>query len=64
MRSKILVIGMGGLSCEVCKNLILAGVGCVTLMDHEAVRAFVSVCLRPGRARCNCWLISLCMRLY
>ena len=38
MQSKILVVGMGGLTCEVCKNLILAGVGKVTLMDHTKVR--------------------------
>jgi hypothetical protein len=37
MESKVLVVGLGGVSCEICKNLILGGVGQVTLMDHQQV---------------------------
>ena len=37
MESKVLVVGLGGVSCEICKNLILGGVGHVTLMDHQQV---------------------------
>lgn len=37
LNSRLLVVGMGGVSCEVCKNVILAGLGSVTLMDHECV---------------------------
>ena len=33
----MLVVGIGGVSCEICKNLILGGVGQVTLMDHHQV---------------------------
>ncbi|RUS23387.1 hypothetical protein BC937DRAFT_92505 [Endogone sp. FLAS-F59071] len=37
--SNILVAGMRALSNEVCKNLVLAGVGAITILDHEAVTA-------------------------
>ncbi|RIA90591.1 SUMO activating enzyme [Glomus cerebriforme] len=35
--SSILISGMRGLSNEVCKNLVLAGVASVTLIDHNVV---------------------------
>ncbi|KAG0243677.1 SUMO-activating enzyme subunit 1 [Actinomortierella wolfii] len=35
--SSILVVGMRGLSNEVCKNLVLAGVGSITILGHEEV---------------------------
>ncbi len=33
------MIGARGLSAELCKNLVLAGVGALTLVDFEAVAA-------------------------
>ncbi|KAJ3173400.1 SUMO-activating enzyme subunit 1 [Irineochytrium annulatum] len=36
--SNILVVGLSGLSNEICKNLVLAGIGSLTLCDHEAVK--------------------------
>ncbi|KAJ3308355.1 hypothetical protein HDV04_003915 [Boothiomyces sp. JEL0838] len=36
--SKILVIGITGLSNEILKNIVLAGVGQVTLLDHSVVK--------------------------
>ena len=47
MDSKVLVVGLGGVSCEICKNLILGGVGQVTLMDDRAVRSFLPFAARP-----------------
>eukprot|EP00123_Amoebidium_parasiticum_P013492 comp21986_c0_seq1/m.31779 comp21986_c0_seq1/g.31779 ORF comp21986_c0_seq1/g.31779 comp21986_c0_seq1/m.31779 type:complete len:361 (-) comp21986_c0_seq1:82-1164(-) len=35
--SKVLVAGLRTLAAEVCKNIVLAGLGAVTLLDHEAV---------------------------
>ncbi|KAF9106364.1 SUMO-activating enzyme subunit 1 [Mortierella sp. AM989] len=35
--ASILIAGIRGLSNEVCKNIILAGVGSITLLEHEAV---------------------------
>ncbi|ORZ16820.1 hypothetical protein BCR41DRAFT_380919 [Lobosporangium transversale] len=35
--ASILIVGIRGLSNEVCKNIILAGVGSITLLDHEIV---------------------------
>ncbi|XP_041663849.1 SUMO-activating enzyme subunit 1 [Cheilinus undulatus] len=35
--SKVLLAGLGGLGAEVAKNLILAGVKKITLLDHEQV---------------------------
>lgn len=35
--SSILISGIRGLSNEVCKNLVLAGVGSVTIIDHNIV---------------------------
>lgn len=35
--SRVLLIGMGALNSEVCKNLVLGGVGKVTLMDDAIV---------------------------
>ena len=39
MTSRVLIVGVGGLCCEVAKNLVLAGVGHITLMDHAGVTA-------------------------
>lgn len=36
--SKILLIGMRALANEVAKNLVLAGIGSITVIDHETVR--------------------------
>ena len=33
--SRVLVAGMKGLGCEVVKNLVLAGVNSLTMIDHE-----------------------------
>ena len=37
LSSKVLLVGMGGLCVEVCKNLVLAGVSRVTLADDQTV---------------------------
>lgn len=42
--SKVLLVGMRGLGAEVAKNLILAGVKGLTMMDHQEVRAAVTIC--------------------
>jgi ubiquitin-like 1-activating enzyme E1 A len=39
-KADILVAGMRALSDEVCKNLALAGVASITLLDHENVTEF------------------------
>lgn len=36
--SRVLLAGLGGLGAEVAKNLILAGVKELTLLDHEQVQ--------------------------
>lgn len=36
-QAKILVCGISGLSNEICKNLVLAGVGALTIMDNGTV---------------------------
>ena len=33
--ARVLVAGMRGLGCEVAKNLVLAGVNSMTMLDHE-----------------------------
>ncbi|CAG8569070.1 31747_t:CDS:2, partial [Racocetra persica] len=35
--SSILISGMRGLSNEICKNLVLAGIGSITIIDHNLV---------------------------
>ena len=35
--SRVLLVGLGGLGAEVAKNLILAGVKGLTMLDHEKV---------------------------
>lgn len=32
--SSVLVVGVSGLGAELCKNIVLAGVKSVTLLDH------------------------------
>ncbi|KAI8069845.1 SUMO-activating enzyme subunit 1-like protein [Gilbertella persicaria] len=39
-KARILMAGMRALSNEVCKNLVLAGIASITLLDHETVTAF------------------------
>ena len=36
--ASILIAGMRGLSNEVCKNIILAGVGSITILDHKNIK--------------------------
>ncbi len=36
-RAHILIIGMGGLGCEIAKNLTLAGIGKITIVDCDTV---------------------------
>lgn len=36
-QAHVLVVGMTGLTNELCKNIVLAGIGSVTLIDHEIV---------------------------
>ena len=36
-RANVLLIGMKGLGTEIAKNLVLAGVGVLTILDHELV---------------------------
>ena len=33
----MLVVTIKALANEICKNLVLAGIGAVTLLDHESV---------------------------
>ena len=42
--SRILVIGAGGLGAEVAKNIVLAGVQEVTLLDHAPLKPEDSAC--------------------
>ncbi len=37
--ARVLVIGLNALTCEVVKNLVLAGVGHLTLLDSSLVQA-------------------------
>jgi molybdopterin/thiamine biosynthesis adenylyltransferase len=39
-KANVLVAGMRSLSDEVCKNLALAGVASITLLDHENVTEY------------------------
>lgn len=39
-KTNILVAGLRALGNEVCKNLALAGVASITLLDHETVTEF------------------------
>lgn len=39
-KASILISGMRALSDEVCKNIALAGVASITLLDHETVTEF------------------------
>ena len=42
----MLLAGLGGLGAEVAKNLILAGVKGLTLLDHEQVHT-LKLCTQP-----------------
>ncbi|KAF9974897.1 SUMO-activating enzyme subunit 1 [Actinomortierella ambigua] len=35
--ASILIVGIRGLSNEVCKNLVLAGIGTITILEHQVV---------------------------
>lgn len=37
--TQLLVVGVSGLTNEVCKNLVLAGIGAVTVADEGVVSA-------------------------
>ena len=37
--TRLLIVGVNGLSNEVAKNLVLAGIGSLTVMDDELVQA-------------------------
>lgn len=37
LNSKVLVVGLRGIGAEICKNLVLAGIGSLTIMDHQKV---------------------------
>lgn len=37
--SRLLVVGVSGLTVEICKNIVLAGVGHLVLMDDQKVDA-------------------------
>ena len=37
--TRVLLIGLKGLISEVCKNLVLAGVHSVTILEHEKTSA-------------------------
>lgn len=39
--SRVLLVGLRGLGAEVAKNLILAGVKGLTLLDHEQVQTTI-----------------------
>lgn len=39
-KASILIAGIRALSDEVCKNIALAGVASITLLDHETVTEF------------------------
>lgn len=39
----MLLVGLGGLGAEVAKNLILAGVKGLTLLDHEQVHMLIQI---------------------
>lgn len=48
----MLLAGLGGLGAEVAKNLILAGVKGLTLLDHEQVHMLVQ-CTHEDMLRCS-----------
>jgi ubiquitin-like 1-activating enzyme E1 A len=35
--ARVLLIGVGGLGAEVAKNIVLAGIKTLTLLDHRSV---------------------------
>lgn len=43
----MLLVGLGGLGAEVAKNLILAGVKGLTLLDHEQVNMVSLLYVQP-----------------
>ena len=36
-KSKVLIVGLKGLAVELIKNIVLAGVGNITIIDHNTV---------------------------
>lgn len=46
--SRVLLVGMKGLGAEVAKNLILAGVKGLTMLDHQQVRSSAGACGTAG----------------
>lgn len=55
----MLLVGMKGLGAEVAKNLILAGVKGLTMLDHQQVRTLqlwlAKLPATPSAVRCQCW---------
>lgn len=60
-RSSVLVVGARGLGAELCKNIVLAGVRSVTLLDHAPLTPASLGSRFLGRTdgvnvrRNNCW---------
>lgn len=42
--SRVLIVGVGGLGAEVSKNIVLAGVQEVVLLDHTSLESADSAC--------------------
>lgn len=57
--SRVLLVGMKGLGAEVAKNLILAGVKGLTMLDHQQVRTLqlwlAMLPTTPGAVWCQRW---------
>lgn len=50
----MLLAGLGGLGAEVAKNLILAGVKGLTLLDHEQVGSGLKSIIKIGTVLSEC----------
>ncbi|XP_057845047.1 SUMO-activating enzyme subunit 1B-1 [Cryptomeria japonica] len=55
-KSHVLVIGITGVVAELCKNIVLAGVGSLTLMDDSPITSedlSVGFLIHAGDSKCN-----------